>query len=287
MSIVDTNYYWFQSALTDEQCNSIIERGLSDMTLTEQKAGKKATDATTFDFRQKGGEVSNAGNVAANNLTTEGRRRKGIKDEDIYVRDTKVGWLADKWIYELIHPFIHEANQKANWNFEWDFSETCQFTVYHPGMFYAWHTDGGTRPYIPFDPTVKEQRRKDEKGEYVIVKNEEGKELEFDETYRDGKFKGVKRYVPAPGFVDNPNQFWKTRKLSVTVNLTNPKHYKGGDLKFDLGPHAGGKRYHLCKEIRPRGSIIVFPSFIHHQVTPVTQGTRYSLVIWNLGKMFK
>ena len=187
----------------------------------------------------------------------------------------------------MIHPFIHEANQKAGWNFEWDFSETCQFTVYHPGMFYAWHTDGGTRPYIPFDPTVKEQRRKDEKGEYVIVKNDEGKELEFDETYRDGKFKGVKRYVPAPGFVDNPNQFWKTRKLSVTVNLTNPKHYKGGDLKFDLGPHAGGKRYHLCKEIRPRGSIIVFPSFIHHQVTPVTQGTRYSLVIWNLGKMFK
>ena len=72
MSIVDTNYYWFQSALTDEQCNSIIERGLSDMTLTEQKAGKKATDATTFDFRQKGGEISNAGSVAANNLTNEG-----------------------------------------------------------------------------------------------------------------------------------------------------------------------------------------------------------------------
>ena len=28
-----------------------------------------------------------------NHLTNEGRRRKGIKDEDIYVRDTKVGWL--------------------------------------------------------------------------------------------------------------------------------------------------------------------------------------------------
>jgi PKHD-type hydroxylase len=49
----------------------------------------------------------------------------------------------------------------------------------------------------------------------------------------------------------------------------------------------GNKRYHTCTEIRPRGSIIVFPSFIHHLVTPVTEGTRYSLVIWNLGKMFR
>ena len=37
------------------------------------------------------------------------------------------------------------------------------------------------------------------------------------------------------------------------------------------------------KEIRPRGSIVVFPSFVWHRVKPVTSGTRYSLVIWNLG----
>ena len=121
----------------------------------------------------------------------------------------------------------------------------------------------------------------------MIAKDENGKELKFDKTYRGGKFEGVTRYIPATGFVDNPNQFNKTRKLSVTVNLTNPKNYKGGNLKFDFGPHAGNKRYHTCKEIRPRGSIIVFPSFVHHLVTPVTEGTRYSLVIWNLGKMFK
>ena len=287
MSICENNYYYFIGALNDQQCNAIIERGLSDMTLTEQKNGKQATDATTFDFRQKGGETSNAGNIAQNHLTAQGRRKKGLKDEDVYVRDTKVGWLADKWIYDLIHPFIREANQKANWNYEWDFSETCQFTVYNPGQFYSWHTDGGSRPYIPFDPTVEEQRRKDSDGNYMIAKDDTGKEVKFDKTYRDGKFEGLPRYIPAPGFVDNPNQFWKTRKLSVTVNLTNPKNYKGGNLKFDLGPHMGEKRYHTCKEIRPRGSIIVFPSFVHHLVTPVTEGTRYSLVIWNLGKMFR
>ena len=43
----------------------------------------------------------------------------------------------------------------------------------------------------------------------------------------------------------------------------------------------------LVTEIRPRGSIIVFPSFVWHRVTPVTKGTRYSLVVWSLGYPFK
>ena len=42
-----------------------------------------------------------------------------------------------------------------------------------------------------------------------------------------------------------------------------------------------------CTEIRPRGSIIVFPSFCWHRVAPVTKGTRYSLVMWNLGRPFR
>ena len=40
----------------------------------------------------------------------------------------------------------------------------------------------------------------------------------------------------------------------------------------------------VCEEIRPKGSIIVFPSFLYHQVTPITKGTRYSLVMWVLGR---
>jgi PKHD-type hydroxylase len=42
-----------------------------------------------------------------------------------------------------------------------------------------------------------------------------------------------------------------------------------------------------CAEIAPRGSIVVFPSHVWHRVKPVTKGTRYSLVIWNLGYPFK
>lgn len=90
-----------------------------------------------------------------------------------------------------------------------------------------------------------------------------------------------------PGFTDNEFMWDKVRKISMTVNLTNPDNYAGGNLKFDLGAHAGTKRYHICQEIRPTGSIIVFPSFLYHCVTPVTRGTRYSLVLWSLGKPFR
>ena len=79
----------------------------------------------------------------------------------------------------------------------------------------------------------------------------------------------------------------KIRKLSLTINLNLPGEYEGGNLKFDFGPHSTGNRYHECTEIRPQGSIIIFPSYIYHQVTPVTKGTRYSLVLWTLGKPFK
>ena len=80
----------------------------------------------------------------------------------------------------------------------------------------------------------------------------------------------------------------KIRKLSVTVTLTDPKEYKGGELEFDFrNDDKGSNQPQLCKEIRPKGSVVVFPSFVWHRVKPVISGTRYSLVIWNLGWPYK
>jgi|TARA_R110000823_G_scaffold873_2_gene3604 PKHD-type hydroxylase len=84
----------------------------------------------------------------------------------------------------------------------------------------------------------------------------------------------------------------KIRKLSVTCQLTDGSEYKGGELEFDYrnyDPHMRDENNHLikAKEILPKGSIIVFPSFLWHRVKPVTKGTRYSLVLWNLGYPFK
>ena len=81
----------------------------------------------------------------------------------------------------------------------------------------------------------------------------------------------------------------KIRKLSVTVTLSDPKTYKGGELEFDFRQNDPDKkrRPQICKEIAPQGSIVVFPSFLWHRVKPITRGTRYSLVLWHLGYPFK
>jgi len=80
----------------------------------------------------------------------------------------------------------------------------------------------------------------------------------------------------------------KIRKLSVTCSLSDPKDYKGGELEFDFRNQEPDKpTVRKCAEISERGSIVVFPSHVWHRVKPVTEGTRYSLVIWNLGYPFR
>jgi len=87
---------------------------------------------------------------------------------------------------------------------------------------------------------------------------------------------------------DNPDTFGKIRKLSVTCSLSSPEDYEGGELEFDFRNTDPDKpAIRKCAEIKPRGSIVVFPSHVWHRVKPVTKGTRYSLVIWNLGYPFK
>ena len=91
---------------------------------------------------------------------------------------------------------------------------------------------------------------------------------------------------------NSPDENGKIRKLSMTCQLTDGSEYQGGELEFDFrnyDPHMRDESKHRvqCKEILPKGSIIVFPSFVWHRVKPVTSGTRYSLVVWHLGRPFR
>jgi len=63
------------------------------------------------------------------------------------------------------------------------------------------------------------------------------------------------------------------RKLSLTVQLSNPYEYEGGDFMFcnNTSPD---------KTLKEKGTILVFPSYLEHLVTPVTKGIRKSLVAW-------
>jgi PKHD-type hydroxylase len=72
-----------------------------------------------------------------------------------------------------------------------------------------------------------------------------------------------------------------SRKLSMTVQLTDPAEYEGGNFQIMTG---GDQPTTLKKQ---RGLIAVFPSYIVHQVTPVTKGSRQSLVAWVSGPAFK
>lgn len=71
------------------------------------------------------------------------------------------------------------------------------------------------------------------------------------------------------------------RKLSVSVQLSHPNEYEGGE--FQIKNFFGNELTDNKEALRNRGTMIVFPSFLEHQVTPVTKGTRYSLVQWYSG----
>jgi len=44
---------------------------------------------------------------------------------------------------------------------------------------------------------------------------------------------------------------------------------------------------HLPREAKKMGSVIAFPSYINHKVSPVTKGLRKSLVAWVSGPRWR
>ena len=76
----------------------------------------------------------------------------------------------------------------------------------------------------------------------------------------------------------------QARKLSFTVQLSDPDSYEGGDLVIHDGQEQTPE---IVAKRRQLGSIIVFPSWVLHEVTPVTRGTRRSLVGWCVGPEFR
>ena len=87
---------------------------------------------------------------------------------------------------------------------------------------------------------------------------------------------------------NKPNDFnshGKIRKLSATISLVDGSEYEGGDLELDFRNKEENDP-HTIKNLRKKGSIVIFPSFVWHRVTPVTSGQRYSLVCWNLGQPY-
>ena len=133
-------------------------------------------------------------------------------------RKSDIVWTKERWVYDLISPYMITANEKAGWKYNIVAAEDCQVTRYTKDGFYNWHIDGM------------------------------GSHSELQD---DGN----------------------TRKLSMSIILNSD--YEGGDFEMK------GLENQVPR--LEEGSIIVFPSFIEHRVTPVTEGIRYSLVSWFVG----
>ncbi len=76
------------------------------------------------------------------------------------------------------------------------------------------------------------------------------------------------------------------RKLSFVIQLSDPETYVGGQFLINPSGIQSKKTIKFNERWSEKGTIIFFPSFYSHTVTPVFKGTRYSLVGWCTGPKF-
>tara|TARA_Y100000780_G_C13658220_1_gene407410 strand:- start:712 stop:1323 length:612 start_codon:yes stop_codon:yes gene_type:complete len=104
--------------------------------------------------------------------------------------------------------------------------------------------------------------------------------------YKDG---GFYDWHQDEGNIDKSNE---VRKLSLTLALSNPDTFEGGELQFYNGGRpmedmGGITAEQVTSDIKAQGTVVVFDSRDYHRVTPVTKGVRHSIVCWIVGPNFK
>lgn len=70
------------------------------------------------------------------------------------------------------------------------------------------------------------------------------------------------------------------RILSLTIQLTDAARYEGCELQFNIGRQT-------ISTPKGRGTVVGFPSYMVHRVTPITSGVRKAIVAWITGPEFK
>ena len=161
------------------------------------------------------------------------------------VRNAKHSWVSSShWMGGFLWHYIERANRE---NFLYDLrgldNEHIQYTVYDEGEYYDWHNDGGlTTLYKP-------------------------------------QSIGNSTHGVGSDFVNQNKEL--VRKLSFSLQLSNPDDYEGGELELI---NEVGESYVAPKT---QGCLILFDSRTRHRVRKVTKGTRRSLVGWVLGPRWK
>jgi PKHD-type hydroxylase len=70
------------------------------------------------------------------------------------------------------------------------------------------------------------------------------------------------------------------RKLTLSLQLSDPSDYQGCDLQVRAGNQ-------IDIAPRARGTLVAFPANVLHQVTPIRSGVRKALVVWAVGPEFR
>lgn len=164
---------------------------------------------------------------------------------DTSIRNSKNAWIpTSHWSAGFLWHYVQCANRE---NFLYDLTaidgENIQYTQYGEGQFYDWHIDAGID--ISYKP------------EQIIGS---GNNNAKDFLHVQGEY---------------------VRKLSFTLQLSDPEDYTGGEVQFMDNSR---KSFFAPKQ---KGTIILFDSRTPHRVRKVKSGLRKSLVGWVVGPRWK
>ena len=84
--------------------------------------------------------------------------------------------------------------------------------------------------------------------------------------------------------LDIGNEQTSVRKITAIIQLSDENDYDGGNFEFSMTDETGKN---TAVGSRKKGSLILFPSYLGHRVSPLTRGVRYSVLTWMLGNAFK
>ena len=93
-------------------------------------------------------------------------------------------------------------------------------------------------------------------------------------NYNEGGFFGRHHDV-----VPNGNGHDSFRALTMSVNLSDPQDYDGGDLII-YNETKRTDRLETDRLDREKGSFIIIPAFFYHEVEKVERGSREAMVTW-------